>query len=71
MMVTYEEWERLFKSVKELVTASAFIVDMMDHTENELDRKLYARAVMLYNAAVEFNNLYIEQKGDQKDVQEG
>ena len=70
-MVTYEEWERLFKSVKELVTASAFIVDMMDHTENELDRKLYARAVMLYNAAVEFNNLYIEQKGDQKDVQEG
>ena len=70
-MVTYEEWERMFKSVKELVTASAFIVDLMDHTENELDQKLYARAVMLYNAAVEFNNLYIEQKGDQKNVQEG
>ena len=70
-MVTFEQWEQMFRAVRELVNASAFIIDIMDHSSDDLDRTLYARAVMLYNAAVEFNNLYIEQKGDQKDVQEG
>ena len=70
-MVTFEQWEKMFRAVRELVNASAFIIDIMDHSSDELDRNLYARAVMLYNAAVEFNNLYIEQKGDHKNVQEG
>ena len=67
-MLTYNEWKNLYVACKELTVASTFLLTMADGPEDDI-RDLYVRAIMLYNAAVEFNNLYIEQKGDQKDVQ--
>ena len=69
-MLTYDEWKKLYIACRELTVASTFLLTMADGPEDDI-RDLYVRAIMLYNAAVEFNNLYIEQKGDQKDVQEG
>ena len=67
MMLTYDEWKKLYIACRELTVASTFLLTMADDPGE--NRELYVRAIMLYNAAVEFNNLYIEQKGDQKDVQ--
>lgn len=69
-MLTFDEWKKLYVTCRELTMASTFLITLADDLR-DADRELYVRAVMLYNAAVEFNNLYIEQKGDQKDVQEG
>ena len=68
-MLTYDEWKKLYVACRELTVAATFLLNMADDPGE--NRELYVRAVMLYNAAVEFNNLFIEQKGDQKNVQEG
>ena len=67
-MLTYDEWKKLYIACRELTVASTFLLTMAEGPEDDI-RDLYVRAIMLYNAAVEFNNLYIEQKGDQEDVQ--
>ena len=67
-MLTYDEWKKLYIACRELTVASTFLLTMADGPEDDI-RDLYVRAIMLYNAAVEFNNLYIEQKGDQENVQ--
>lgn len=62
---TFSVFEELWNTSKALVKSAHFLHNMMDEVNG--DRELYAQAVMLHNAAVDFIKLY-DQKGDQKHV---
>ena len=61
--MTFEQFEELWNLSKDLVKAAYFLHDMTENIPSkDITRKLYSRACVLHNAAVDFITLYQELK---------